>query len=219
MHLIGVRVRLLYLFLLPIFAGFATTGFGQVLTDSSDGTLSATLLFGVLTPGSSNTPDSTTVQFRVRDSNAAGYNVQVTAATFTPTLTASVDGGSTIAASDIGVGIISVTPAPGFNGITPRSDSITSGFDYDPATVNGTDGLTPYGGLGGSPARATLQDLISAPNVKVLSGNQIHTDQSVSGGNAGKNYLTVTIRLGLLRQYFTPATFYGSITLQISNGR
>ena len=202
-----------------IVLGFASQGFSQVLTDTSDATLTASLPFGTLTAGTSNTPDNVTLQFRIRDKNSAGYNVQVTSATFTPTTTAPVDGGSTITASDIGVGIVSVTPSPAFNGVTPRNDVITSGFAYDPGTITGTNGLTPYGGLSGSPARATVQDLISTPNIKILTGNEIHaTSQSTAGANASKNYLTVTMRIGVLRQYFTPATFAGTITLQISNG-
>ena len=190
-----------------------------MLTDTSDATLTATLPFGTLTAGTSNTPANVTLQFRIRDKNSAGYNVQVTSATFTPTTTAPVDGGSTITASDIGVGIVSVTPSPAFNGVTPRNDVITSGFAFDPGTITGTNGLTPYGGLSGSPARATVQDLISTPNIKILTGNQIHTtSENASGGNAPKNYLTVTMRLAVIRQYFTPATFSGTITVKLFDG-
>ena len=137
-----VTMRRLHLPVWLMVLGFAAQGFSQALTDTSNATLTATLPFGTLTAGTSNTPDSVTVQFRIRDKNAAGYNLQVTSATFTPTTTAAVDGGSTIAASDIGVGIVSVTPSPAFNGVTPRNDVISSGFDYDPGTITGTNGLT-----------------------------------------------------------------------------
>jgi hypothetical protein len=221
MKLLSTRpmVRMLHFVLALSILGVATDGLGQVLTNTSDSTLSVTLPFGTLTPGTSNTPSSTTVQFRLRASHTTGYNVKVTSATFTPTPTASVDGGTTISASDVGVGIVSVYTPPPFAGVTPRNDVITGGFDYDPATTTGTNGLTPYGGLSGSPARATVQDLVSTPNIKILSGNRIHnSSEHTNGANSNKNYLEVTLRFGLLRQYFTPATFTGTITLQISYG-
>ena len=213
-----VTIRHLHLPVWLMVLGFAAQGFSQVLTDTSNAALTTTLPFGTLTAGTSNTPDNVTVQFRIRDKNAAGYNLQVTSATFTPTTTAAVDGGSTIAASDIGVGIVSVTTPPAFNGITPRNDVITSGFGYDPGAITGTNGLTPYGGLSGSPARATVQDLISTPNIKILTGNQIHTNENTNGTDKTKNYLTVTLKFAVLRQYFTPATFSGTITVQLFDG-
>jgi hypothetical protein len=210
------HVRLSVVWLIVLI--FSAEGFSQVLTDTSNASLTAALAFGTLTAGTSNTPDSQTLQFRIRCSNVAGYKVKVTSATFTPITTAPADGGSTIDASDIGVGIVAVTTPPPFNGILPRNDVITGGFDYDPASITASNGLSPFGGLSGSPARATFQDLISSPDTQILSGNQIHTSESASGANAPKNYLTVTMRFAVLRQYFTPATFSGTITLQISNG-
>jgi hypothetical protein len=201
--------------ILLIILGFTASGFGQNITTTTNGAIVITLPFGMLTPGTSTTPDSQTVQFRIRNNNATGYHVRVTSATFTPTTTDPVSGGETITASDLGVGIVSVVPSPTFSGILPRSDVITAGFDYDPGAIAGVNGLTPYGGLAGSPSRATVQDLISTPNIKILIGNQIHTSQSTGSAS---NYLLVTMRFALLRQYFTPATFTGTITLRIANG-
>jgi len=198
--------------------GVCADAYGQILTDTSNGTLTATLAFGTLTAGTSNTPDSQTLQFRIRCSSPAGYQLRVTSATFTPTANGPTEGGATISASDVGIGIVSITPAPNFNGITPRNDLIETGFAYDPAAIQATNGLTPYGGLSGSPARATVQDLISDPNVRLLAGSRIHANQSANGANAASNYLTVTMRVAVLRQYFTPATFSGTITLRVSPG-
>ena len=195
----------------------APESFGQRITDSSNNTLNITLPFGTLTADASNNPSSVTVQFRLRGTNPAGYNVTVSSATFTPTTTDPVDGGDTITAADVGVGITSVTPAPGFSGVTPRADNITSGFDYDPSTVTATNGLTPYGGLSGNPARATLQDLISTSDTKILSGNRIHTNSQVTTGIP--NYLVVTMTFGVIRQYFTPAVFTAVLNLVIENGQ
>jgi hypothetical protein len=33
------------------------------------------------------------------------------------------------------------------------------------------------------------------------------------------NYLTVTMRFAVVRQYFTPATFSGTITVQLFDGQ
>jgi hypothetical protein len=153
-----------------------------------------------------------TVQFRVRSNNGSGYSVQVLFASFTPTGTDPDAGGTMISADDIGVGIVSVTPAPGFDGVTPRSDVIAADVAYDPGSISGANGLTPYGGTSG---RATLANLISSPNRKILSGNKIHNSANSSGSS---NYLTVTMRFGVVRQYFTPATFSGVIILGILDG-
>ena len=198
--------------------GICADAYGQVLTDTSNGTLTATLAFGTLTAGTSNTPDSQTIQFRIRGNNPSGYNLRVQSATFTPTASEPAAGGDTISASDVGIGVISITPAPNFSGISPRNDVIAAGFAYDPAAVQATNGLTPFSGLSGSPARATVQDLISGPNTRLLGGNRIHVNENVNGTNATTNYLTVTLRVAVLRQYFTPATFSGTITLRMSNG-
>jgi hypothetical protein len=199
-----------------VFAILALGGVGhaQRIQNTSDGTLSATLNFGTLTPGLSNTPASTSVQFRLRSSNTTGYHVRVNSATLTATPTSSTAGGTTISASDIGVGITAVTTAPGFNGISPRSDVIATGFNYDPAAVTATNGLSPYVGM--ASGQATLQDVINNPNVKILSGNRIHSNTTATGTT---NYLTVTLRFGVLRQFVTPANISGTITLEVVNGQ
>jgi hypothetical protein len=129
-------------------------------------------------------------------------------AVFTPTVTAPVAGGTTIAASDIGVGITSITPSA--NVITPRTDTILYGFGYDPTAIAAPTGVTPY--LGAAFGEATLADL--ATSKKILSGPQIAAQSNF----AQPDYLTVTMKFGLLPQYFTPGSFTATITLTISTG-
>jgi hypothetical protein len=192
---------------------FSGNAFSQRLQDGSNGVLTATVNFGALTPGVSNTPSATTVSYRIRSNHVNGYRLRVVAATFNPALTAGADGGMTISASDIGVGLTSVALAPGFTGITPRADVITSGLNYNPSHVTAANGLTPFAGL--ASGQATLQDLIDNPNLTILSGNRIHPNQLAAGA---ANFLTITLTFGVVRQYFTPATFTATLTLEIVDG-
>ena len=182
----------------------------QLLTDGADATLSLSIPFASLTPGTSMTPASTQLQFRVRDSNSTGYHVTASAS-FSAAASASVAGGNTIAASDIGIGITSLANAS--NVATPRTDTITAGLNYNPGSVTATNGLTPYTGIGSG--KATLADIIASPGIKILSGPKIANSQSPNNPN---NWITVTITFGLLGQFFTPATFSGTLTLTIVNG-
>lgn len=185
--------------------------YGQRLTNTSNGTLTAVVIFNV-TPGTGNTPISNQVQFRIRNRQAAGYRVEASA-TYSTAPSASVDGGVTIAPSDIGVGITSVDISrPGV--LKPRVDTIAPGFNYNPSTVAGSNGLTPYTGM--AAGEATLADVVSNPNLGILSGPRIAANQNVNGPN---NYITVRLTLALLPQYFTPGTFTAVITLTIRNGQ
>jgi len=51
---------------------------GQNITDTSNGTLNLVVSFTV-TPGTSNSPTSKTVNFRLRCMNAAGYQLEASA--------------------------------------------------------------------------------------------------------------------------------------------
>src|SRR5688572_24115395 len=79
----------------------------QSITTTSDGTLAVSIPFGNLTPGTSTTPSSTQVQFRIRTDSNTGYKIRVSAV-FNAATNGPVDGGATITASDIGVGISSL---------------------------------------------------------------------------------------------------------------
>lgn len=120
---------------------------GQVLTNTSDGTLSAVVSFEVLMPGKSQIPAGEQLRFRVRSNSASGYRVEASAS-FSSSASAPVAGGASISASDIGIGITVVdTSAPGV--LKPRLDAIAPGFNYNPEDFIATNGLTPYQGRSG----------------------------------------------------------------------
>jgi hypothetical protein len=178
------------------------------ITNTSNTTLAATIASGSLIPAQSSLISGGSVQFRIRNSNNNGNRVDATT-TYSATTTAPVSGGATIAAGDIGVGITSVVPANGVN--TNRSDVILPGFNYDPTAVVVTNGLTPY--VGASGGQATIADLLTSK--EILHGDKIAGNVN-AGGNS--NYLTVTLKAGILPQYFTPCSFSAVITLTISTG-
>ena len=182
----------------------------QSITTTSDGTLAVSIPFGNLTPGASTTPSSTQVQFRIRTDSNTGYKVRVSAV-FNAATNGPVDGGATITASDIGVGISSL--AIGSSVQEPRVDSIATGFNYNPATVSAVNGLTPYTGM--ASGRATLADLIANPNLTILSGPKITNNDGLTHPN---NFITVTMTFGLVGQFFTPSTLSGILTLSIVDG-
>ena len=187
-----------------------TAALGQPkITTTADATLAAVVAMGVLTPAKTSTLNTGQVLFRLRSNNANpnGYRLNAIA-TFAPGAVATVDGGDTIAAKDIGIGITSITTSANVD--LPRADVILAGFNYDPTTVSVTDGLTPYTNAAGG--KATLADLASAK--KILSGNRIAAGQ----GLANPNYLTVTMKFGVLPQYFSPSTFSATITLTVLSG-
>jgi hypothetical protein len=203
----GIRGRWQRYLWISLAGATAAAGQGKV-TNTADGALAAVLAMGVLTPANTSAVASTSVQFRLRNqNNPNGYRLDATA-TFTPGAAATVNGGDTIAATDVGVGITSITTSA--NVLLPRADVILAGFNYDPSTVTAADGLTPYTNAAGG--RATLADL--ATGKKILSGNRIAT----TVGTGSPNYLTVTMKFGILPQYFSPSSFSSVITLTISNG-
>jgi hypothetical protein len=182
----------------------------QILTSNSEGVLSASIPFGNLMPAASTTPASTQIQFRLRSNNNNGYKVRASAA-FNVSAPGQPDGGTTVAASDIGIGITSLTYGPAVR--EPRTDVIAAGFNYNPATVSAVNGLSPYTGM--ASGRATLADIIANPDMTILSGPKIANNQTI---NPPTNIITVTITFGLVGQFFTPSTLSGNLTLTIVNG-
>jgi hypothetical protein len=190
--------------------GIARSASAQRLQNTANGTLSTVTAYGTLTPGSSNTPSTTTFQFRIRSNSNTGYNVRATLNSFNVTPASPASGGVTISASDIGVAITSVdTSRPGVN--TPRTDTIANGLNYNPGSVTAANGIAPYRGIANG--QATLANLA---NTKILNGPRIAANENANGNN---NYITVTMTLGLLREYFTPASFSAVIGLTISDGQ
>jgi hypothetical protein len=118
-------------------------------------------------------------------------------------------GGVTVSSSDVGIGITFVdTSASSVN--TPRVDTISNGFNYDPGSITAVNGMQPYKGI--ALGQATLADLTGT---KILTGPRIASNENVGSST---NFITVTMKLGLLREYFTPASFNAVIGLTISNG-
>ena len=188
----------------------ASPAYAQVLTSTSNGVLNSIVAHGTLTPGSSNIPSTTQVQFRIRCNSNQGYKVIATLNSFTVTAMSPEEGGRTITSSDIGVGITFVdTSTSGI--LTPRTDTVAYGFDYNPGSVAAPNGIAPY--VGAASGQATLSDLNST---KILNGPRIATNENSSGTT---NFITVTMTFGLLREYFTPATFTAVVGLSISNGQ
>ena len=121
---------------------------------------------------------------------------------------------SATTASDIGVGLTNIDTS-GSSVIQPRTDTLTSGFDYDPSTITATNGLTPY--LGMSAGQATVADMVATSNLTILGGTQIAQNDNLGGG--GSNYILVTMKFAVLPQYFTPATVTINVALTIENGQ
>ena len=203
----GMKVAVSAALAITMSCGIASA---QVLTDTSNIVLSASLPFGNLTPGTTTVPSSTQVQFRLRSSNDNGYKV-LASVVFNVTPTGPVQGGTTVSASDIGVGITSIVPGNATK--TPRVDTISTGFDYNPASLAAVNGLTPY--TSAASGRATLADIVANPNMTILSGSKIANNQGINNQN---NFLTVTITLGLVGQFFTPSTLSGILTITLVDG-
>src|SRR5437868_12085811 len=87
----GICAALMMFWLLP------DRAFAQVITDTANGLLSASIPFANLTPGTSSSPASTQIQFRIRSNNATGYKIQASA-TFSAAASALLDGGRTVTA-------------------------------------------------------------------------------------------------------------------------
>ena len=177
-----------------------------MLTDGANAPLSITIPFGTLTPGTSTTPSTVEVRFRIRSKHNSGYVLRASAS-FAATPTSVQAGGATVAASDIGIGL-AVSPAQGV--ILPRSDQVSPGFAYNPGAVLALNGESPYGGR--LMGQATLNDIVASPGLSVLSGPKI---ANTDNGNASGDYLTVIVTLGLVRQFTTPCTLSGTLTFTL----
>ena len=177
-----------------------TTPEAFALTNTTDGALASTIALGVLTPTSGVTiADLTTgtpVDVRLRSNKA--YKLTATAGALAVTGAGATDGGEAIALTDIGFGILLITP-PGANGATGRSDTIVAGYDVSSGWPAPTNGLTPV-------FTKTLNDITSA--TQVLSGTRVSAKGNIATNN---NYLTVRFGVATLPQLFTPNTGFSSI--------
>jgi hypothetical protein len=150
-----------------------------------------TASFGMLTPSRSGMPVSVTMLYSLAIPAAfasTAYQVNATGScTFTPAAPAA--GGKTISDSDIGIGIIAISPSAGI--------AIASVLNYDPGAVKANNGQPGYAGMAGG--QATIADLHSGHDI--IRGNQ-----APSG-----NQLSITVRVATVPQFVTP----GSLSCQI----
>jgi hypothetical protein len=175
------------------------------LTNTSEGALSSTIALGTLTPGNTNTLTTGTADVRLRSNKA--YTLTAQASALNVTGPGSADGGDTIALSDIGFGITSMT-LTGANVANngSRADSIAAGFDASGGWPAAANGLTPA-------FTTTLNSVTSA--TQVLSGTRISARGNLATND---NFITVTFGVATLPQFFTPNTGFSSvITLTIAS--
>jgi hypothetical protein len=204
-----------------IFLIFAHKGFAQTsgtititgtdpdafsVTNTSDATLSATVILGVLTPATGGVLSTGSTPIRLRSNKAYYLNAQATALNFTGPGTA--DSGATIALSDFGFGISSID-ATGANVANHVGHTVVALFNYNPATTPVTNGLTPY--VPGT--HGTLNNITAS--TQILSGPRISNQGNISTDN---NFILCTLSVATLPQYFTPNTsFSTTITLTIAS--
>ena len=188
---------------------FETSVHAQKLTDTLDGNLSESLSF-TITPGLSNAPISRRVRFRIRSGQVLGYALNASATTsFVPS--SPTDGGQTVSARDIGVGVTGMDTT-GMLVMQPRLDKVSAGFDYDPGAVTATNGLTPYTGM--NSGQATLADIVNNPNITLLQGPMIAPGEQL----LPDNHIVVTLTFAIVPQHFTPGTFTINLTLNLNPG-
>jgi len=190
-------------------AVFSVSGHGQGtgLPARPSGAVSSTAYFGPLTPGKVGTPASVVLPFSLpvaATTAAKGYRVTaVSNFVFTPS--ANAGGGKSITAADIGIGVVSVSPATGFAG----NASVAAGFDYDPGAA-AVSGVTKNGAQSGVAfGRATLGDLQSGRDI-------VRVGTSATGKNSpAMGQLDLSLKVAVPTQYFTPGSFSGSVTLRV----
>lgn len=156
-------------------------------------TVVQTISFGALTPSTLGNPRSIAVPFQLTLPAGADQRGVMASAVFTFVPSAPADGGRTISAGDIGVGITAVASSEPL--------AITPGFAYDPATTRGERGANPY--RGAEAGHATLDDL-RTPRLILTAA---------SAAAAVERPITVTLTFGIVPQFFTPGTFTITVTL------
>ncbi len=183
------------------------------ITDTSNASLAGALgTFGTLTIGKSTLATPTPMAFRMRSNGPYKLSAAVTSVTTIVDGAATPDASTTaqtIKTGDIAFGFTSAIVTSGLSvvngGTSPtRTDTIVTGYDATSGFATTTDGHTPS-------FVKTLHDIYSG--VQILSGDRI----SSSGDNSSDdNYLTVTLGVAALPQYWTSGTFSGTVTLTIA---
>jgi hypothetical protein len=182
------------------------------LTSAANGTLSANWDFGSVTPTNTSTLVTRNVTMRLR-SNAA-YKLTAVAGALQFTGAATNDGGDALTLSDIGFGVTATT-LTGANvaNTGSRDDEITEGFNYTSGFPSITNGKTPFLGAADASHTGNLND-ITGGGLQILKGGRVSADGDLSSTD---NFITVTVSLALLPQFFTPnTTFSSALTLTIA---
>jgi hypothetical protein len=183
-----------------------TTPEAFAITNATDGALTSTVALGTLTPASGTTTAALTTgtaDIRLRSNKA--YKLTATASALSVTSAGTAGGGTALALSDIGFGIVSIT-ADGANVATSHTDAILTGYDVSAGWPAPTNGLTPA-------FSKTLSSI--SGGVEVLSGTRISAKGNLSTDN---NFVTVRFGVATLPQFFTPnAGFSSVITLTIAS--
>ena len=172
------------------------------ITDTTDGTVTSSIVLGTLTPSNNGTLAQNTAQVRLRSNKAYKVTAQASALNFSNA--GSVDGGAALALTDVGFGITNISAA-GANVATGHTDTIATGYDVSGGWPTPANGLTPTFGK-------TLNDITTG--VQVLNGTRISARGNLATNN---NFVLVTFGAATLPQFFTPNTgFSTTITLTIS---
>jgi hypothetical protein len=162
-----------------------------------------TVSFGPVVPGRLGAPASVTVPFSLPISRATavlGYRVTaISSFAFTPAAPAA--GGKSVTAADLLVGVTSVSSTLGGS----SSAAIATGFDYDPTAVRAAGGTSAVSGA--ATGRATLADLL--PGREILRAEKTTAGAMPASGGT----LTVSVRIAVPTQFFTPGSFSGTISL------
>lgn len=164
-----------------------------------------TASFGPLGPGKSGMAAAVLVPFSLsipEASVANGYHIRaVSSFAFSPTAPSA--GGKSLTAADIGVGIIGMSSLLGAN--ANGYMAMSPGFNYDPAVSRGGSGTNPYPGA--ARGRANLADLLGGQDI-VQVGPVLTRDIPADG-----DQLTLSVKIAVPTQFFTPGGFSGTITL------
>ena len=160
--------------------------------------------FGPLVPGKLGTPGAVALPFSLSvpaATVARGYRVSaVSSFVFTPT--ASLAGGKSVTAADIGVGVLGVSSLLGSN------VAVTPGFAYDPAVARSGNGRNSYPGA--AYGLANLADLVAGQNI--INVGRISAGQVPPSGDE----LTLFVKIAMSPQYLTPGGFSGTIILIVA---
>jgi len=191
----------------PTVTGTAT-GTAASTQSAQNSALTATLNLGDVSPNNANAVVKIVMPIQIRSNQTFKLNVQRTAGP--NILAAGAGGGSSIAAGDVGFGLVNVRQSGATGALltaTAVSGTTASGsFGNDPstATVN-ADGIPTYA--------TTLNNLSTATTTQVASGPRI----SNGGGlNSPNNAILIDVVFAVVPQFFTPvASFQEVLTFSL----